>query len=92
MLTEVFKRSLSLLIPTALILFVIQYHETGRVTAFGIAVSLIALLATGMAVEGLNVLWRQRFGTGKGSRIAQAVLWSAAAVSLYLFFRHMDRG
>ncbi|WP_341318196.1 hypothetical protein WN982_24235 [Paraburkholderia sp. IMGN_8] len=92
MLAEVSKHTLSLLIPTALIFFVIQYHETGRVTAFGIAAYLITFLVTGMAFEGLNVWWRWRFGTGKGSGIAQAVLWSAAAVCLYLFFRHLDRG
>ncbi|NPT53828.1 hypothetical protein [Paraburkholderia elongata] len=92
MLAEVFKRPLSLLIPNALIVFAIQYHETGRMTAFGIAAYLITFLVTGMVIEGLNVWWRRRFGTGKGSGIAQAGLWSAAAVCLYLFFRHFDRG
>ena len=92
MLVEVFKRTLSLSIPTALIFFVIQYHETGRMTASGIAVFLITFLVTGMAFEGLNVWWGRRFGTGKRSGIVRAVLWSAAAVCLYLFFRHFDRG
>ncbi|NPT45635.1 hypothetical protein GNZ12_30805 [Paraburkholderia sp. 1N] len=92
MLVEVFKRTLSLSIPTALIFFVIQYHETGRMTAFGIAASLVIFLVTGMAFEGLNVWWTRRFGTGKGSGIVRAALWSAAAVCLFLFFRHSDRG
>ncbi|WP_434114042.1 hypothetical protein [Paraburkholderia caffeinilytica] len=92
MLAEVFKRTVSLLIPTALIFCVIQYHETGAVAVSGIAVYVIAFLVIGMVFEGLNVWWRQRFGTGKGSGIARAVLWSVAAVCLYLFFRHLDRG
>jgi len=92
MLAEVSKRTLSLLIPTALIFFVIQYHQTGRLSVVGIAVYLIAFLLTGMAFETLNVLWRRRFGPGKGPTIAKAVLWLAAVVCMYLFFRHMDRG
>ncbi|SDH94025.1 hypothetical protein [Paraburkholderia phenazinium] len=91
MLAAVFKRTLSLLIPSALIFFVIQYHETGRVTIFGIAGYVFAFLVTGMALDRLNVWWGQRFGTRKGSNIVQALFWLAAAVCMYLFFRHFDR-
>jgi hypothetical protein len=92
MLVELFKRTFSLLIPTALIFFALQYYETGKVTVAEIAVYLIAFVFVGTAFEALNVLWRRRFGTGKGSTMAKAGLWLAAAVCLYLFFRHMDRG
>jgi hypothetical protein len=92
MLVEVFKRTLSLLIPTVLIFPVVQFYETGRVSVAGIAVYLIAFLVTGMAFEVLNVLWVRRLGVGKGSTFAKAALWLAVAVCLYLFFRHMDRG
>jgi hypothetical protein len=92
MLVEVFKRTFSLLIPTALIFSVVQFYETRRVLVAGIAVFLIAFLLIGMAFEALNVLWGRRFGTGKGSTVAKAALWLAVAVCLYLFFRHMDRG
>jgi hypothetical protein len=92
MLAKVFKRNLSLLIPTALIFFVIQYHETHKVSVLGIAVYLITFLITGIAFEGLNWRWRQRFGTSKDSSVARAVLWVVVAVSLYLFFGSLDRG
>jgi len=92
MLAEIFKRTLSLLIPTALIFFSIQYHETGKVTVLGITAYLIAFLLSGLVIFGLNVWWTRRFGTGKGSSIAKAVLWVIAVICLYLFFRHFDRG
>jgi hypothetical protein len=92
MFAEVFKRTLWIWVPTALITIVIQYHERGRVSAFGIVVYLITFLVTATAFEGLNAWRRQRFGTSKISGVAQAVLWLAAAICLYLFFRHFDRG
>ncbi|MEQ5841209.1 hypothetical protein N0A02_17415 [Paraburkholderia acidicola] len=92
MFVEVFKRVLWILVPAALITFVIQYHETGRVSAFGFVVYLIVFLATTMAFEELNAWWRRRFGTSKASGAAQAVIWFVVAVCMYLFFRHFDKG
>ncbi|MFM0285814.1 hypothetical protein [Paraburkholderia megapolitana] len=92
MFTEAIKRILWILVPAALITFVIQYRETGNVSALGIVVYVIAFLATTMAFEGLNVLWTRRFGTSKASGAARAAVWFAVAVCMYLFFRHFDKG
>ena len=92
MFTEAIKRILWILVPAALITFVIQYRETGKVSALGIVAYVIAFLATTMAFEGLNVLWTRRFGTSKASGAARAAVWFAVAVCMYLFFRHFDKG
>jgi hypothetical protein len=92
MFIEAFKRTFSLVIPTALILFVVQFYKNGRMSVTEIGVFLIASLFIGMSFEALNILWGRRFGAGKGSTLAKAALWLAVAICLYLFFRHMDRG
>jgi hypothetical protein len=91
MVTEVFKRSISLLIPSALIWFVIQYYETGKLTVFGTMVYVVVFLLSSMAVFGFDIWWTRRFGSGKNSSIARGVLWLVAAICLYLFFRQFDR-
>jgi len=91
MLVEAFKRTSSNLILPALILFAIQFYQTGKVSVAEIAVFLIVFLLIGTACEATNVLWTRRFGAGKGSTRAKAAVWVVVAVCLYLFFRHMDR-
>jgi hypothetical protein len=92
MFIEAFKRTFSLLIPTALIFFIVQFYKTGRMSVTEIGVFVIAFLLIGMAFEALNILWGRGFGAGKGSTLAKAALWLAVAICLYLFFRHIDRG
>ncbi|PCE25443.1 hypothetical protein BWP39_13020 [Paraburkholderia acidicola] len=91
MFTDVFKRNIWPLLSAALVTFTIQYHETGRVSAWGIAIFLFTYVVMAMALERLNVRWRQRFGARRRSRVAQAVLWLVTAICLYLLFRHFDR-
>ncbi|MGF6535551.1 MULTISPECIES: hypothetical protein [Paraburkholderia] len=92
MLAETFKRTISLLIPATLIGIVIGYHETGRVTVVGVVVYIAVALVSGMALESLSLWYSRRFGTGTTPSIVKAVFWLVAAISLYLFFRHFDRG
>jgi hypothetical protein len=49
-------------------------------------------LVSGMALESLSLWYSRRFGTGTTPSIVKAVFWLVAAISLYLFFRHFDRG
>lgn len=85
-----FKRSLVWTIPAAVFTLAIQYYQTGKLGIYAVAINLAIFLLAGIALNGLNLFWSRVFGTGKLSSMMSAILWSALAIGLFMFFYRMS--
>ncbi|MGF6648332.1 hypothetical protein [Paraburkholderia sp. GAS82] len=83
------KRTLMWSIPAALIFMALQYHDSGKINVYTLAVTLVAFLLWGGALEVLNSWWKRTFCTSTFGLYASAVFWTALAICLFVFFYRM---
>lgn len=89
MIAARFKRILMWLLPVVFVTVAAQYHRTGRIEGYAIAITLVASLAMYFTSNGLNHLWVRAFGTGRIAVNALTVLWALLAICLFVFFYRM---
>lgn len=85
-----FKRSLTWSIPGALVCMVILYYDSGRISAYAVAVSLVVFGLTGVVFEALNIWWKRAFGTSRFALSMSALFWACMAIGLFIFFYRMS--
>ena len=54
-----FKRSLMWSLRAALIILAVQYHQSGKIGIYAVAITLAISLLGGIASDGLNLLWNR---------------------------------
>lgn len=90
MLALLFRRSLTWSIPGVLICMVILYHDSGKISAYAVAVSLVVFGLTGVIFEALNSWWKRVFGTSRFALTMSAIFWAGIAIGLFSFFYRMS--
>ncbi|MFM0592720.1 MULTISPECIES: hypothetical protein [Paraburkholderia] len=85
-----FKRALMWSLPAVLLNLLIQYHESGKLTASAVAVSVVIFLLGGLLFEALNSWWTRKFEKSPFSRAVSAGFWAIVAIGLFVFFYRMS--
>jgi hypothetical protein len=77
-------------IPAALIILAVQYHQSGKIGIYAVAITLAISLLGGIASDCLNLLWNRVFGTSRLAVITSADFWAILAICLFVFFYRMS--
>lgn len=90
MTTAFFKRSLMFAVPLLLINLALQYHETGTLTGYEVAVKLVVFLLAGVLFEAMDSWRKRRLGKSRFAFTAETAVWTIIAIGLFVFFYRMS--